>query len=51
MIPRVSFTGILMYRFVISNVARANCGSIGVSTRFSLVLWSYVYWTVHHLDG
>jgi len=34
MIPRFSFTGILMYRFVISNDAMAKRESIGVSSIF-----------------
>ena len=34
MISPVSFTGILVYRFVISSEARARRGSIGVSSSF-----------------
>ena len=36
MISRVSFTGMLVYRFVISNEARAKWGSTGVSVNFLL---------------
>ena len=49
MISRVSFTGILVYRFVISSDARAKWGSIGVSSSF--LIRSLVFCRLYVLGG